>query len=155
MFKRSFKKESKKNIFIELEKAKDESGVMSTSRTGEVSDIKHEMEGQLTVDVYEDGDDIVVESTIAGVKSDELEINITSDSVSIRGKREREKIIEEENYYYQECFWGRFSRSIILPEEVDPEASKATMAKNGILVIRMPKLKKKKAKKVSVKLDEE
>ncbi len=154
MFGKSSKKESKKNIFIELEKAKDESGVMSTSRTGEVSDIKHEMEGQLTVDVYEDGDDIVVESTIAGVKSDDLEINITSDSVSIRGKREREKIIEEENYYYQECFWGRFSRSIILPEEVDPEASKATMAKNGILVIRMPKLKKKKAKKVSVKLSE-
>ena len=154
MFRRSSKKESKKNIFIELEKAKDESGVMSTSNTGEVSDIKHEMEGQLTVDVYEDGDDIVVESTVAGVKSDDLEINITSDSVSIRGKREREKIIEDENYYYQECFWGKFSRSVILPEEVDPEASKAIMAKNGILVIRMPKLKKKKAKKVSVKLDE-
>ena len=154
MFGKSSKKESKKNIFIELEKAKDEFGVMSTSHTGEVSDIKHEMEGQLTVDVYEDGDDILVESTIAGVKSDDLEINITSDSVSIRGKREREKIIEDENYYYQECFWGKFSRSIILPEEVDPEASKATMAKNGILVIRMPKLKKKKAKKVSVKLGE-
>ncbi len=113
-----------------------------------------ESEGQLTVDVYQDGDDLVVESTVAGVEPDDLEIDIMGDSVTIRGKREREKIIEETDYFYQECFWGRFSRSVILPEEVDPEKSKATLSKSGILTIRMPKLRKKKGKKVTVKADE-
>lgn len=111
-----------------------------------------EAEGQLTVDVYQDKDNIVVQSTVAGVEPDELEINITNESVTIRGKREKTQSIEDKDYYYQECFWGRFSRSIILPVEVDPESSKANL-KNGILTITMPKLVKKKAKKLKVKLE--
>ncbi len=147
-------KENKKdNIFIELAKTKDESGMKSKTSVGDAGNVMGESEGQLTVDVFQDGDDLVVESTVAGAEPEDLEINIMNDSVTIRGKRERQKTIEEADYFYQECFWGRFSRSVILPEEVDPEKSKATLGKNGILTIRMPKLRKKKAKKVTVKTD--
>lgn len=115
-------------------------------------DTEEEAEGQLTVDVYQDKDNIIVQSTVAGVEPDDLEINITNESVTVRGKREKVQKIEDKDYYYQECFWGRFSRSIILPAEVDPESSKASL-KNGVLTISMPKLVKKKAKKLKVKMD--
>lgn len=112
-----------------------------------------EGDGQLTVDVYQDEDEIIVESTVAGVEPDDLEINITSELVTIKGKREHKKKVEEKNYFYQECFWGTFSRSVILPEEVDPDKSEANLADNRILTIRMPKLKRKKPKKMKVKVN--
>lgn len=111
-------------------------------------------EGQLTVDVYKDGDYIVVQSTIAGVDPDDIDINITSESVTIKGERQRNKKIEDEDFYYQECFWGSFSRSIILPEEVDPDESEANFEKNGVLKIKMPMLNKSKSKKLEVKSEE-
>ncbi|MEX2436729.1 MAG: Hsp20/alpha crystallin family protein [Candidatus Paceibacterota bacterium] len=107
-------------------------------------------EGQLTVDVFQDEDNIIVESTVAGVDPDDMEVNITNDSVSIRGKRKRKKEIEEKDFYYQELFWGDFSRTVILPHDIDPEESDANFS-NGILTITMPILKKRKAKKVKVK----
>ena len=106
-----------------------------------------ESEGQLTVDVYQTDGEIIVQSTVAGVSPEELDINITTESVTIRGKREKEEEIKEKDYFYQECFWGSFSRSIILPQEVDPERSTAVI-KNGILTIRMPKIERQKAKKI-------
>ncbi|KKT92235.1 MAG: Protein containing Heat shock protein Hsp20 protein [Candidatus Jorgensenbacteria bacterium GW2011_GWA2_45_13] len=115
-------------------------------------DAEEEAEGQLTVDVYQDKDNIIVQSTVAGVEPDDLEINITNESVTVRGRREKMQKIEDKDYYYQECFWGKFSRSIILPAEVDPEGSKASL-KNGVLSVTMPKLVKKRAKKLKVKLD--
>jgi HSP20 family protein len=115
-------------------------------------ELAKEADGQLTVDVYQNNDEIIVQSTVAGVSPDDLDINITSESVTVRGKREKEEKIEEKNYFYQECFWGSFSRSIILPQEIDPERSTAAI-KNGILTIRMPKIQRQKAKKVKVKID--
>lgn len=115
-------------------------------------DVDDEMEGQLTVDVYQDKDNIVVQSTVAGVEPDDLEINITNESITIHGRRERKETIEEKDYFYQECFWGRFSRSIILPAEVDSERSVASL-KNGVLTVKMPKLERRKAKKLKVKID--
>ncbi len=109
-----------------------------------------EGEGTLTVDVYDDGDDIVVQSTVAGVDDDDLEINITTESVTVKGTRKQEKKIEEKSYFYQELFWGSFSRSIILPQEVDPDHSTANLSK-GVLTIRMPKLTRSKTKKLKVK----
>lgn len=116
------------------------------------SDISEEREGQLAIDVYQTEDEIVVESPIAAVHSDDLEINITSESVSIKGKRERSSKVEEKDYFYQECYWGRFSRSIILPQEIDPEKAEASI-KNGVLVIKMPKLRKQKQRRLKVKID--
>jgi HSP20 family protein len=115
-------------------------------------DIDDATEGQLAIDVYQTPDDIVVESAVAGVHPDDLDINVTNDSVTIKGKRRRIREVEEKDYLYQECFWGKFSRSIILPQEIDPDKSTVTF-KNGVLKIRLPKLNKKKVKKLKVKIE--
>ena len=83
---------------------------------------------------------------------EDLDINVTSDSISIKGIRHRDKEIKDHDYFYQECYWGRFSRSIILPQEIDPDRA-AVKSKNGILTIKLPKLNKKKVKKLKVKLN--
>jgi HSP20 family protein len=140
----------KKDMFVELAKVKGAPTPLKINDEAAVS--PDEGEGTLTVDVYEDGDDIVVQSTVAGVEDDKLEVNITTESVTIRGQRERKDEISDKDYYYQELFWGTFSRSIILPHEVDPEHSSASL-KNGILTIRMPKLDRAKGKKLKVKAD--
>lgn len=111
-----------------------------------------EPEGQLTVDVYQTPDAIVIESAIAGVKPEDIDVNVTSDSLSIRGARHREKTVSDEDYIYQECYWGSFGRSIILPQEVDPDAAEVKF-KNGILTVRLPKTNKKKSKKLEVKAE--
>jgi HSP20 family molecular chaperone IbpA len=115
-------------------------------------DLNDEPEGQLTIDVYQTPQEIVVESAVAGVNPEDLDIHVTTDSVTIRGKRHRESEIKEGDYFYQECYWGRFGRSVILPQEVDPEGAHASL-KNGILSVHLPKSKKEKAKKVRVKLE--
>src|SRR3989344_863704 len=117
-------------------------------RDGEVS-FDSEIEGQLTIDVYQTADNIVVESTIAGVKPEDIDIDISSESVTIRGKREKEERVEEGDYIYQECYWGRFARSIILPQEIDSDNSTAAF-KNGILTIKLPKVSKDKKKRLKV-----
>lgn len=111
-----------------------------------------EPEGQLTVDVYQTANDIVVESAIAGVSPDDIDVNVTSDSISIRGSRKREKTVRDEDYLYQECYWGKFGRSIILPQEVDPESAEVKF-KNGILTVTLPKANKKKTRKLKVRVE--
>ena len=117
-----------------------------------VSELLEEGEGQLTIDVYQTPEEIVVESTIAGVNPDDLDIDITNEAVTIRGKRSKEKRIADEDYFYQECYWGKFCRSIILPQEVDAENAEAKI-KNGVLTIHLPKLNRQKSKKVKVKFE--
>ncbi len=120
----------------------------------ELNELSEEMEGQLTVDVYQTPDEIIVESTIAGVNADEIDLNVTSEMVTIRGERKRENRVEEGDYFYQECFWGRFSRSIILPQEIDPEKTHSVV-KKGILTIHLPKLNRSKGKKIKIRTGEE
>jgi HSP20 family protein len=141
----------KDNLFFELAKAKTEPKPLKID-LDEQPLAEDESEGQLTIDVYQKNDDIVVQSAVAGVDSENIEINVTPESVTIRGKREKPESIEDKDYFYQECFWGRFSRSIILPHEIDPEKAVASV-KNGILTIRLPKLDRKRAKKLKVKSD--
>jgi HSP20 family protein len=111
-----------------------------------------EPEGKLMVDVYQTPDDIIVESAIAGARPDNIDVSATADSITIRGSRTREKETSGENYLYQECYWGKFVRSIILPQEIDPESASVTF-KNGILTLRLPKVNKKKTKKLRVKME--
>jgi HSP20 family protein len=111
-----------------------------------------EPEGQLTVDVYQTPNDIVVESAIAGVAPDDIDVNVTTDSIAIRGSRKREKTVHDEDYLYQECYWGKFGRSIILPQEVDPEGAEVKF-KNGILTVTLPKANKKKVHKLKIRVD--
>ena len=100
---------------------------------------KEEKGGQLTVDVYQTAKEIIVQSTVAGTDPNTVDISVTKDMVIIRGSRESEEEIAPSDYYYQEIYWGSFSRSIILPVDIDPDRSKATM-KNGVLTIRLPKI---------------
>jgi HSP20 family protein len=107
-------------------------------------------EGSLIVDVYQTPDEIVVQSAIAGVRPEDIDISATPDKITIRGTRHHEKEVREDNYLCQECYWGRFAREIIFPQEVDPEGATVSF-KNGILTVRLPKTSKKKTKKLHVK----
>ena len=107
-------------------------------------------EAELTVDVYQTAAEIVVQTMVAGVKPEDLEITITRDMITIRGKREEIRTINEENYFSKELYWGSFSRTISLPQEVDPEEVEAT-EKHGLLTIKLPKIDKGKKKNVKVK----
>lgn len=109
-----------------------------------------EPEGQLAVDVYQTMNDTVVEAAIAGVKPEDIDITVMPDSLTIRGARRHKGVDEEHDYLYQECYWGRFARSIILPEEVDPENADV-LFENGILTIRLPKASRKKMRKLQVR----
>lgn len=106
-------------------------------------------EGQLSIDVYQTEDDIVIQSLVSGVKPDDLDINIQNDMVTIRGQRQPGEKIDQEDYYYQECFWGKFSRAIILPVDIDSENAVAEI-EDGVLTIRLPKTEKIKSRKIQV-----
>lgn len=118
------------------------------AQTGE--EWTNEYEGQLTVDMYQTKDNVVIKSTIAGVKPDEIDVTIANDMVTIRGERRKDYEAASEDYFYQECYWGNFSRSVVLPVDVDIEKVNADL-KDGILTVMLPKAAKAKAKKVKVK----
>lgn len=109
-----------------------------------------EPEGQLAIDVFETEDALVIQSTIAGVKAEDLDISIEDDMLTIKGERKKPDDNQQKNYFYQECYWGPFSRQVILPEEVDESQASAKL-KDGILTLSMPKLKRKQRKKILVK----
>ena len=111
---------------------------------------EEEEEGQLTVDVYQTPSDIIVEAMVAGVKPEDLEINITRDMVTVRGKRAESKVIDADNYYVKELYWGSFSRTISLPQEVEVEEAEA-MERHGLLTIKLPKIDKNKQTNLRVK----
>ncbi|MGE4555084.1 MAG: Hsp20/alpha crystallin family protein [Candidatus Paceibacterota bacterium] len=97
-----------------------------------------EEEGELAIDLYETENELVLKSAIGGVKAENLDISITNDMITITGERQLEEKEEIKKIYYQECFWGRFSRAVILPKEVKSDLATAVI-KNGILTIRLPK----------------
>ncbi|MFC1644463.1 Hsp20/alpha crystallin family protein [Patescibacteria group bacterium] len=107
-------------------------------------------DGQLTIDVYQTDTEVVIKSTIAGVKPEDLDVSINNDMVVIKGERTNEEEIKEEDFYYQECYWGSFSRSIVLPVDVLSEKAEASL-KNGILTLRLPKAETNKIKKIQVR----
>lgn len=108
-----------------------------------------EPEGQLAVDIYETEKDLIIQSAIAGVKPEELDIDAQGDILVIKGKRENPNQ-EEKNYFTQECYWGLFSKEIVLPVEADASRSEASMV-DGILTIKIPKIGKEKKSKITIK----
>lgn len=111
---------------------------------------EEEKDGELTVDVYQTSDMIVIKAMIAGVRPEDLDIAITRDMVTIKGSREEEKIARDDDYFIRELYWGSFSRSISLPEEIDVDESEA-IEKHGLLILKLPKLDKKRQSKLKVK----
>ena len=87
---------------------------------------------------------------IPGVKPEDLDVAINNDMVTIKGERKNDDVIPAESYYYQECYWGGFSRSILLPVDIISDKAEASL-KNGILTIRLPKADVTKVKKIQVR----
>ncbi len=107
-------------------------------------------EGQLPVDVYQTPNEIVIRAFVAGVRPDELNVSISRDMVVIEGSRDERDSVVDSDYFTRELFWGSFSRTILLPQEVDVDNSSAG-AKDGLLSIILPKLDKARQTKLRVK----
>ena len=106
--------------------------------------------GELAVDVYQTAEAIVIKAFIAGVQPNSVDISLTRESVTISGQRADEKEVEENGYFQRELYWGSFSRTILLPEEVDVDMAEAS-EKHGILMIRLPKVNKARQTKLKVR----
>ena len=116
-------------------------------------DWMEEYEGQLAIDVYQTEDEVVIKAPIAGVKPEELEISLTDEAITVKGERKEQETIQRENYLCQECYWGSFARTYILPVAVTSDKAEASL-KNGILTIKIPKQEKTKAKTIEIKTEE-
>lgn len=109
-----------------------------------------EVDGELAVDVFEKPTEIVIQAMVAGVKPEDLDVNVSREMVTIKGKRESFKEISEDNYFQKELYWGSFSRTILLPVEVEAEEAEA-IEKNGLLTIRIPKIDRGRSSKLKIK----
>ena len=109
-----------------------------------------EPQGELAVDVYQTADAIVVKALVAGVQPTSIDIALTREMLTISGTREDEREVEDDGYFQRELYWGSFSRTILLPEEVDVDMAEAS-EKHGILMIRLPKINKKRQTKLKVR----
>lgn len=107
-------------------------------------------DGELPIDMYQTRDAIVIRALVAGVDPDDLNISITRDMVTLKGIREEVQEAPDEDYYHRELFWGSFSRSIVLPEEIVIDEAEAR-EKHGLLEITLPKLDKGRSARLSVK----
>ncbi|MBI4948343.1 Hsp20/alpha crystallin family protein [Candidatus Berkelbacteria bacterium] len=114
--------------------------------------LEEEEEGQLAIDAYQDDDNIYIKAPIAGVKVEDLEISITDEVVTIKGTRKNETETDKNNYLVQECYWGSFMRSYILPFSIDASKADATL-RNGILSIQIPKQEKTKTRILKVEVN--
>lgn len=113
--------------------------------------LDEEEEGQLAIDAFQDDDSVTIMAPIAGVKVEDLEISITDEVVTIKGARKNDQEIDRQSYFVQECYWGNFMRSYILPVSVDAAKADAHL-RNGILVIRIPKQEKTKTRVLKVEV---
>jgi len=105
--------------------------------------------GQLVVDVYETEKEIVVQSAIAGIKTEQIEVSLENDILIIKGERDNPSKDKDQRYFLRECYWGPFSKEIILPREIDTSRIDAKV-KEGILTVRMQKIERAKSKKIEV-----
>lgn len=115
----------------------------------EVEELIEEV-GELSVDVYQTDNDIVIQAMIAGVKSEDMNISITREMVTIEGRRQKSNEVERDGYFIRELYWGAFARKILLPCEVEPGEAEA-YEKNGLLTIKMPKIDKERTQKLKVR----
>lgn len=100
-------------------------------------------DAQLAVDVYESGSEIIVKTMTAGVKKEDLQISLSREQLTIKGKRSKESHAYQHHYHLEELYWGSFSRTIDLPDEVDIEQATAT-EHHGLVTIKLPKFDKKR-----------
>jgi len=106
-------------------------------------------QGQVAVDIYEQDNYYIIKAPIAGVRLSDLDIEISDNTITIRGSRAQTDQVPGSQYYLQECFWGEFSRTVTLPTQIDPKRVKATFNKECILKILIPKEEKVKIVRIS------
>lgn len=107
-------------------------------------------EGELNVDVYQNQNEIIIKTMVAGVKPEDLDVSISRDMVTLKGKRENERTVADDDYFHKELYWGSFSRTVILPQEIDVDGAEA-IEKHGLLIIRLPKLDKNRSTRLKVR----
>lgn len=138
LFKKQKENSKKRDIKIK------ETNISETAKQWNAS------EGQLVVDVYETETELVIQSAIAGVKNNDIDISIEDDILILKGDRANPvEENDEKNYFTQECYFGAFHREIIIPREIDTSRIDANI-KNGMLTIRMPKIERAKNKKIGL-----
>lgn len=116
----------------------------------EEPDTAVQQDGELPVDMYQTDEHIVIRALVAGVSPNELEISITRDMVTVRGVREEYQEAHDDGYFHRELFWGSFSRTLLLPEEVAIDEAEA-QEKHGMLEIKLPKLDKHRTTQLKVR----
>ena len=126
----------------EQEYEEDDTSTASVAIVAQESDEDDEGEAQLAVDVYETNTEIIIKTMTAGVKKEDLQIHVSRESVTIKGRRDNERAYQH-TYVQQELYWGPFSRTIKLPDEVDIEQASAT-EHHGLITIKLPKFDKKR-----------
>lgn len=107
---------------------------------------------KVNVDVYQDKDNVIVETEIPGVKSEDVDITVENDVLTISGNKQEKKEVKREDYYRKEMRCGSFSRSVILPMQVKSSEAKANF-KDGVLKITLPKADEIKSKKIKIETD--
>jgi HSP20 family protein len=117
---------------------------------GNAWDEESDQEGELPVDMFQTRDAIVIRALVAGVNPEDLDIAITRDMVTLKGERSESREAPDEDYYHRELFWGSFSRTILLPEEIVIDEAEAK-EKHGLLEITLPKLDKERSARLTVK----
>ncbi len=108
-----------------------------------------EFEGQLAIDVYQTEAEIVIKAPIAGVRQEDLEVNVTDEQITIKGERHDTSSAEVEGYMVQECYWGSFTRTFVFPMAVDSDKATAKLV-DGILTISVPKAAKARTRTLHV-----
>lgn len=107
--------------------------------------------GDLAIDMHQTPNEIVIQAMVAGVKPEDLDVSISRESITISGKRSEAKQVVEENFFFRELSWGSFSRTIVLPQEIEPEEAEA-VERHGLLTLRLPKVNKDKVQKLKVRI---
>lgn len=120
--------------------------------TDQQQPIKKEV-GQLSVDIYHTDKEIIILAPIAGITKENVKLSVTDDVLVIQGERPPREEVAEENYYTRECFWGNFSRAIVLPQEADSKNISASF-ENNVLEIRIPRKEIEHTKIIKIKTTE-
>ena len=105
-----------------------------------------------SVDIFEDKGDVVVKAELPGIKKEDIDITLTEDTITISGEKSREEEVKKKDFYRWECSYGSFSRTFVLPAEVQAGKAKTSL-KNGVLEVRVPKTDDAKKKEVKVKVE--
>lgn len=104
----------------------------------------------MPIDMYQTDENVVVKTSLPGIKPEEVEITVTGDTLTIKGETKTEEEVKRENYLRQERRSGAFTRSILLPGSLQTDRAEASF-ENGVLTLNIPKAEETKPKQIKIK----